>query len=103
MSFEFAVIRRWNLNEIQRRYARTREVESAIDLRLGLKRKDGKKQPIGRYLLPLDTLADEGFVTRRVVDGHRVFDIQIYRENDNSYFLGVRRHETTPLSRYAIP
>ena len=97
------VIRRWNLNETEGRYARTGIIESVIDLHLGLKRAIGGKQAVGRFRLPLDALAVKGFVTRRVVEGHRVFDVQIYRETSGSYFLGVRQNKTTPLAPYAIP
>lgn len=93
---------RWNLNENEGRYAATNIVDSVIELDLGLKRTDGTREPVGRFNLPLDELADDGFVTRRVVDGHRVFDVQIYRE-DGGYALGVRQGQTTPLAPYAMP
>jgi len=97
------IIHKWNLNETEGRYARTGIVEAVVDLQLGLKRADGKRETVGHFRLPMDALADSGFVTRRVVDGHRVFDVQIYRGPDASYSLGVRRDETTPLAHYAIP
>lgn len=97
------VVRRWNLNETEGRYARTGEVHSVIDLHLGLKRANGMKQNVGRFRIPLDILADRGFVTRRLVEGHRVFDVQIYRETNGSYSLGVRQNDTTPLDAYAVP
>jgi len=93
----------WNLNETEGRYARTGIVEDIVDLYLGLKRADGSKEAVGRFSLPMDALAGGGFVTRRLVDGHRVFDIQIYRALDGSYSVGVRREKTTPLERYAVP
>jgi hypothetical protein len=96
-------IHKWNLNETEGRYARTGIVEAIVDLDLGLKRTDGNKEAVGRFRLPMDALADSGFVTRRVVDGHRVFDVQLYRALDGSYSLGVRRDETTPLTGYAMP
>jgi hypothetical protein len=98
-----SVIRKWNLNEAEGRYAKTGIVESVVDLHLGLKRTDGSKQAVGRFLLPLDALADRGFVTRRVGESQRVFDVQIYRALDGSYLLGVRQDETTRLTRYATP
>jgi hypothetical protein len=97
------VVRRWNLNEGEGRYAATNVVESLIELHLGLKRADGSRQAVGRFHLDLNTLADDGFVTRRVVDGNRVFDIQIYREGDGSYSLGVRQNDKTSLAPYLMP
>jgi hypothetical protein len=94
---------RWNLNEKEGRYAATNIVDSVIELDLGLKRVDGSREPVGRFNLPLDELADDGFVTRRVVEGHRVFDVQIYRGQDGDYALGVRQGQTTPLAPYATP
>lgn len=91
------------MNETEGRYARTGIIQSVIDLRLGLKRANGGKQAVGRFRLPLDALANEGYVTKRVVDRHRVFDVQIYRETSGSYSLGVRQNKTTPLAPYAIP
>jgi hypothetical protein len=96
------VVRRWNLNETEGRYARTGIVESVIDLHLGLKRANGSKESVGHFELPLDALANRGFVTKRIVEGHRVFDVQIYREADGRFSLGVRQDETTPLGAYAI-
>jgi hypothetical protein len=93
---------RWNLNENDGRYAATNIVDSVIELDLGLKRADGTREPVGRFKLPLDELADDGFVTRRMVDGHRVFDVQIYRGQDGGYALGVRQGQTTPLTPYAM-
>ena len=97
------VVRRWNLNEREGRYARTGIVESVIDLYLGLKRANGSKHPVGHFRLVLDALVDRGFVTQRIVEGHRVFDVQIYRETNGNYYLGVRRNQTTPLAHYAVP
>jgi len=97
------VIYKWNLNEPKGRYARTGIVEAIVDLHLGLKRADGSRETVGHFHLPMDALADSGFVTRRIVDGHRVFDVQIYRALDGSYSLGVRQNETTPMTRYAMP
>jgi hypothetical protein len=97
------VVRRWNLNEAEGKYAGTNIVESIMELHLGLKCLDGQQQAIGRFRLDLNALADKGFVTRRVVEGNRVFDVQIYREPDSAYSLGVRRDHTTPLAPYAVP
>jgi hypothetical protein len=97
------VVRKWNLNEAKGRCAGTNIVESVMELHLGLKRKDGRQESVGRYHLDLDALADAGFVSRRVVEGNRVFDVQIYRESDGSYSLGVRQDHTTPLAPFAIP
>jgi hypothetical protein len=93
---------RWNLNETEGRYAATNIVESVIELDLGLKRVDNSREPVGHFSLPLDALADDGFVTRRIVGGHRVFDVQIYRGQDGNYSLGVRQDQTTPLASYAM-
>ena len=93
---------RWYLNETEGRYARTGIVESVLDLHLGLKREDGSKQPVGHFRLPLETLARSGFIGRRVIEGHRVFDVQIYRDTNGSYSLGVRQSEATPLAPYSI-
>ena len=57
--------RRWNLNAHEGRYAATNLTETAVDLHLGLKRTDGSRVPVGRYLLDLEALSDRGFVTRR--------------------------------------
>src|SRR5690242_16851578 len=95
-----AIIRRWNLNEIEGRYARTGEVHPVIELHLGLKRANGIKQSVGRFKLPLEVLADNGFVTRRVVAGNRVFDVQIHQQPNGVYSLGVRQDDTTPLAPY---
>jgi hypothetical protein len=92
---------RWNLNESEGRYAATNIVESVIELDLGLKRIDSSREPVGHFLLPLDALADDGFVARRIVGGHRVFDVQIYRGQDGSYSLGVRQDRITPLASYS--
>lgn len=95
-------IHKWNLNETEGRYARTGIVEEIVDLNLGLKRTDGRKEPVGHFRLPMDALADGGFVTRRFVDGHRVFDVQIYRALDGTYSLGVRREQITPIDGYEV-
>jgi hypothetical protein len=97
-----SVIRRWNLNEAEGRCVGTDIVESVMELHFGLKRLDGQHQAIGRFRLDLEALAGMGFVNRRVVEGNRVFDVQIYREPDSSYSLGVRRDHTTPLAPYAV-
>lgn len=97
-----SVVHGWNLNEATGRCAGTRIVESIMELQLGLKRADGSVHPVGRYRLPLDALADGGFVTRRVIDSNRVFDVQIYRNANDSYSIGVRRSKTTPLAPYAV-
>lgn len=92
--------RRWNLNEAEGRYAATNLTETAIDLHLGMKRTDGSKVPVGRYRLDLEALADRGFVTKRGYGAAAVFDVQIYREPDGRFLLGVRRDRTTPLERF---
>ena len=43
-----AKVRRWNLNELEGRYAATNLTETAIDQHLGMKRVDGTKVPICR-------------------------------------------------------
>jgi hypothetical protein len=93
-------IRRWNINEAEGRYAATNLPETAIDLHLGMKRRDGQKVPLGRYDLDLGLLAQQGFVTCRQVGSAVVFDVQIYREPDGSLLLGVRRTRTTRLERF---
>jgi hypothetical protein len=98
-----SVERNWNLNETLGRVAKTGIVESAINLQLGLKRVDGSKETVGRFRLPLNSLADGGFVTRRVIEGHRIFDVQILRELDGSYSIGVHQGRSTPLAPYAVP
>ncbi len=92
--------RRWNLNEAEGRYAATSLPETTIDLELGMKRLDGRRVPLGRYLLDLLPLARQGFVTRRQVGSSVVFDVQFYREPDGTLLLGVRRDQTTPLEQY---
>lgn len=92
--------RRWNLNEAEGRYAATNLPETVIDLELGMKRLDGRRVPLGRYLLDLVPLARQGFVTRRQVGSTRVFDVQVYREPDGTLLLGVRRDHTTPLEQF---
>jgi antitoxin component of MazEF toxin-antitoxin module len=99
---QLPVIRRWNLNENEGRYAATNVVESVIELELGLKRINGDRQPVGTFHLDLDSLADGGFVTRRIVGGNRVFDVQIYRDSNGEYSLGVRQDQTTRLADYAV-
>jgi hypothetical protein len=105
---DMSVIRRWNLNEAEGRYAGTNIVESVIELHLGVKGNNGRIQKVGKFRLELNTLADQGFVTRRVVEGNRVFDVQIYLARrdlpvePSSYSLGVREHSTTPIAPYAI-
>ena len=98
-----SVERNWNLNETLGRVAKTGIVESAINLQLGLKRADGSRQIVGRFRLPLSSLADSGFVARRVIEGHRVFDVQVLRELDGSYSIGVHEGRSTPLAPYAVP
>ena len=93
--------RRWNLNEHEARYAATNLTETAVDLHLGLKRTDGTRVPVGRYLLDLQALSDRGFVTRRQTREGTVFDVQIYRDLRGRYLLGVRQDETTPLDAFA--
>lgn len=92
--------RRWNLNEAEGRYAATNLPETAIDLHLGMKRIDGQKVPLGRYLLDLEALAQRGFVTCRQIGSTGVFDVQIYREPTGKLLLGVRRDQTTPLEQF---
>ena len=92
--------RRWNLNELEGRYASTNLTETAIDLHLGMKRADGTKVPVGRYLLNLEELSDQGFVTKRGSGAAAVFDVQIYRESTGRFVLGVRQSQTTPLDRF---
>jgi len=104
-----SVIRRWNLNEAEGRYAATNIVESVIELHLGVKRTDGRRERVGHFRLDLNALADEQFVSRRVVDGNRVFDVQLYLLRPElplqaiSYSLGVQENRTTPIAPYAIP
>jgi hypothetical protein len=100
--FQMRVTHRWNLNETAGRYARTGLVEEIVDLKLGLKRPDGKKEPVGHYQLPTDELADKGFVRRRFVDGQRVFDLQIYCGSDGIYSLRLQKKKTTLLTRYSV-
>jgi hypothetical protein len=94
-------VRKWNLNELTGRYAKTSIVEPAIELHLGLKRADGRHEPVGCFFLDLNALAAHGFVTRRDVLDSRVFDVGIYRERDGTYSLGVRRDDTTLLAPYS--
>jgi hypothetical protein len=93
-------VRKWNLNELKGRYAKTSIVEPTIELHLGLKCADGRHEPVGCFFLDLNVQAANGFVTRRDVADSRVFDIGIYREPDGTYSLGVRRGATTPLAPY---
>jgi len=103
-----SVIRRWNLNEGLGRCAKTNILESNIELHLGLKRPDGTRHDIGRFRLDLTDLSRKGFVARRVVEGNRAFDVQIYlRRRDHpldvsSYYLGVNDDRTTPLAPYSM-
>ncbi len=92
--------RRWNLNELEGRYAATDLTETAIDLHLGMKRADGTKVPVGRFLLDLEAESDEGYVTKRGHGAAAVFDVQIYRQSNGRFLLGVRQSETTPLDRF---
>jgi hypothetical protein len=94
--------RRWNLNEREGRYAATNLSDGAIDLHLGLKRRDGTTVPVGRYKLDLWALSADGYVTRREVAGASVFDVQIYRESNGSYTLGVRRDQVTSLRTFEL-
>ena len=95
-----SVNRRWNLNEAQGRYAATNIVEPLILLDLGLKRTSGQTVKIGRYRLDLESLTALGVVTRREVSSNRVFDVQIYRDQDGGCSLGVRRDHTLPISQF---
>ena len=94
--------RRWNLNEAEGRYAATNLADAVIDLELGMKRIDGRREALGRYLLDLLPLAQLGFVTRRQVGGSAVFDVQIYREPNGALLLGVRQGHTTKLERFRV-
>lgn len=94
--------RRWNLNERDGRYAATNLSHTTIDLHLGLKRRDGSTVPVGRYKLDLRALSAGGYVTRREVAGSNVYDVQIYRESNGSYTLGVRRDHVTPLRAFEV-
>ena len=58
--------------------------------------------PVGRYKLDLWALSADGFVTRREVAGASVFDVQIYRESNGSYTLGVRRDQVTSLRTFEL-
>jgi hypothetical protein len=95
-----SVNRRWNLNESEGRYAATNIVEPVILLDLWLKRASGESVKIGRYRLALESLAARGVVTRREVSGNRVFDVQIFRDQDGRFSLGVRRGHTTPIAQF---
>lgn len=97
-----AKTRRWNLNEVTGRHAATNLTESVMDLHLGVKRVDGTKTPAGRYRLDLEALSADGFVTQRGTGAARVFDVQIYRESNGSFLLGVRRGQTTRLARFKV-
>ncbi len=73
-----------------------------IHVHLGLKRRDGTTVPVGRYALDIRARAEAGFATRREVGGSTVYDVQIYREPDGSYTLGVRRGQVTRLDAFAV-
>ncbi len=94
--------RRWNLNEAEGRYAATNLTDAVIDLELGLKRVDGRREALGRYVLDLLSLAEPGYVTHRLVGSVSVFDVQIYREPNGVLLLGVRRGHTTKLERFRV-
>ena len=97
-----AKTRRWNLNEVTGRHAGTNLTESVMDLHLGVKRADGAKVPVGRFRLDLEDLSKQGFVTQRGTGAARVFDVQIYREGNGTFLLGVRRGQTTRLDRFRV-
>ena len=63
---------------------------------------DGAKVPVGRFRLDLEDLSKQGFVTQRGTGAARVFDVQIYREGNGTFLLGVRRGETTRLDRFRV-
>jgi hypothetical protein len=88
--------RYWNLNEMHGWYTSTTILESTIDLDFGLKRMDGSMEKVGRYFLDLDLLNKQGFVSSRLVEGQRAFQIKIFRK-DGSYSIGVHQDNTTPL------
>ena len=88
--------------EDEGRYAATNLPETKVDLHLGMKRTDGRKVPVGRYYLDLVPLAARGFVTRRQVGSTVVFDVQVYRDPNGTFELGVRRDHTTPLEQFRV-
>lgn len=90
--------RRWNLNEAEGRYAATNIRDVVLEVELGLNQTSGPTIPQGTYRLNLAKLSTDGFVTKR----GSVYDVQIYRESDGSYMLGVRRSQTTPLDAFAV-
>ncbi len=93
-----AAERRWNLNEAEGRFAQTNIREPVIEVELGLNQTNGPTVPVGRFRLNLVVMAAKGVVTKR----GKVYDVQIYRESDGSYTLGVRRSQTTPLEPFRV-
>jgi hypothetical protein len=96
------MVRRWNLNEMEGRYAKTNLTDQSVDLWFGVKCADGKREHVGRFSLDLPALAAQGLVTERKVAGGLVYDVQIFRTEDGTFMLGVRRDPTAPLSRFSV-
>jgi hypothetical protein len=94
--------RRWNLNEEHGYLLKTNLPESRIDLRLGLKKLTGNREEVGRYLLDLESLAQSGFVTRRVVGNNRVFDLRINRDTNGEYTLELESGPKAPLDDFRV-
>ena len=93
-------VHEWNLNERLGYVSGTRISETEINLHLGVKRKDGSIEKVGRFHLPLLSLHGNGFVTRRNTPDNRTFTVKIFLAADGTYSIGTQKNKTTPLEQF---
>lgn len=90
--------RNWTLREDRSDYFCIVD-EAVLTLSLGIRRRSGAVELLGKYRLDLRELAARGFVNHRE-DGQ--FTVQINHVNGGAFNLGTRQGVSTPLTAFNV-
>jgi hypothetical protein len=91
-----ATRRAWTMNSNFDYYVKTNEAARFLDLALSYRHTDGRIEPVGSYMLDLDSLVERGVVTRR----RSVHDIRLDRAGGR-FWIGVRSVGRVLLAEFA--
>ncbi len=90
--------RNWTLREDRADYFSIVD-EAVLTLNLGIRRRSGAVEHLGKYRLDLRDLSARGFVNHRD-DGE--FTVQINHANGRDFTLGTRQGVATPLAPFRV-